>query len=149
MTYYPYNSIILREYLQCINGRDTVNEAADHTERMIYLRQQKCSWLAALLAVSVFCVSCPISFAAEGDMGRFKKQQTYTQQVFTDISPDAWYYQEVANLYCFGLTGGVGDNQFAPDGLVSIAEVITYACRIHSLYYDIPIADTVGSGEWY
>lgn len=99
------------------------------------MSRMKRSCLAVILASLMLCTVCTGVGTAAGNMSNFQKQLEYSPDIFLDISEDAWYYSEIANLYCYGLTSGVGNNQFSPDGLVSIAEVITYATRIHSTYY--------------
>ena len=50
---------------------------------------------------------------------------------FHDVSPDAWYADAVAFVYEEGIMGGVGGNQFNPQGNVSRAEVTALLFRMH------------------
>ncbi len=54
---------------------------------------------------------------------------------FVDVHADDWFYPHVATLYSIGLTNGKGDTaHFAPTHEITVAEVITMAARLRSLY---------------
>ncbi|MBR3704640.1 MAG: S-layer homology domain-containing protein [Oscillospiraceae bacterium] len=54
---------------------------------------------------------------------------------FIDVSADDWFYPNVAALYSLGLTNGKGDAaHFAPGSEVTLAEAVTMAARLRSLY---------------
>lgn len=72
---------------------------------------------------------------------------------FADVKASDWFYEDVRTLYELGLARGKGD-RFDPNGELTVAEVITMASRLRSLYetggsesghdeYDI------GVGAWY
>ena len=47
---------------------------------------------------------------------------THTPEInnnFTDISPNAYYYESIETAKALGITSGVGDNQFNPTGYIS------------------------------
>ena|GEM_PF-3283423 len=73
-----------------------------------------------------------------GSMSNFAKIRIYTPGMFNDVNEDAWYgyndMQVVANAYEYGLMSGNPDNTFNPAGNMSLAEAITVAARIHSIY---------------
>ena len=60
--------------------------------------------------------------------------RTYQGQ-FTDVAPTDWYYENVAALYALGLTDGQGSGDtFAPAANITLAEAVTMAARLRSLY---------------
>lgn len=82
----------------------------------------------------------------------FAPMEAYTGQ-FADVKTSDWFYEDVRTLYELGLARGKGD-LFDPNGELTVAEVITMASRLRSLYetgssesghdeYDI------GVGAWY
>ena len=77
----------------------------------------------------------------------FTKSQTYAEGMFTDVPVTEWYASEVKSTYELGLMNGVGENLFAPEGNVTVAEAITMASRANALYLGQSIAPA--DGEWY
>lgn len=79
----------------------------------------------------------------------FPKQRTYAQGYFADVYSNQWFTTSVAAAYEFGLMQGKSNRVFDPYGSVTLAEAITMACRIHSIYTkgyeDIPQSE----GAWY
>lgn len=66
--------------------------------------------------------------------GGFVPARSYTGQ-FGDISPSDWYYEAVKSLYELGLTEGKGaGDRFDPGGQVTVAEIVTMAARLRSLW---------------
>lgn len=65
---------------------------------------------------------------------KFPKVATYKQGQFYDVATSKWYVQNVASAVEFGLMKGQASNAFAPEGNVTVAEAITMAARIHSIY---------------
>lgn len=64
----------------------------------------------------------------------FPSQKDYSDQ-FVDVRPSDWFYSNVASLYSLGLTNGQGDAaHFAPASNMTVAEVVTMAARLRSLY---------------
>ena len=60
--------------------------------------------------------------------------RTYSGQ-FTDVQPTDWYYNNVVALYELGLTDGQGSNdQYVPGAAITLAEAVTMAARLRSLY---------------
>lgn len=64
----------------------------------------------------------------------FPKTATYTQGQFRDVASNQWFSKDVANAVTLGLMKGNGDGTFAPTQNVTLAETITMAARIHSIY---------------
>lgn len=64
----------------------------------------------------------------------FPPSTVYTGQ-FTDIAPDDWFYENVTALYTFGLTNGKNSlSTYVPDSDTTVAEILTMAARLRSLY---------------
>ena len=78
----------------------------------------------------------------------FSKQTTYTQGQFTDVPPEQWFTSSVADAFAFGLMKGKSATSFVPYGDVTVAEAITMAARIHSIY-TTGSENFVASGQWY
>lgn len=49
---------------------------------------------------------------------------------FTDVSPDAWYYDAVVECARKGIIHGVGGGKFEPDGNLTYAQLATIVCNI-------------------
>ena len=64
----------------------------------------------------------------------FEKTVSYTQDQFSDVPANQWYTDSVASAFELGLMNGKGNKSFDPFGDVTIAEAITMAARIHSIY---------------
>ena len=71
-------------------------------------------------------------------MANFVQANSYTVGLFKDINENAWYGfnqgKDIANAYEYGLMKGNVDNTFNPTGNISVAEAITVAARVHSIY---------------
>ncbi|MCL2813164.1 MAG: S-layer homology domain-containing protein, partial [Oscillospiraceae bacterium] len=87
-----------------------------------------------------------------GSMSNFRKLRNYTPGMFTDVDEYSWYgyYQGkvICNAYEYGLMQGNSATTFNPTGNITIAEAITVAARVHSIYSTG--ADNFTPGEpWY
>ncbi len=89
------------------------------------------SFLCLALAVSLLT---GVSFAASG-MDNFKKTNSYQSGRFSDVSQNAWYESGLAAAYDFGLVNGVSDKSFGVGSHMTIAEAVTLAARLHSIYH--------------
>ena len=87
--------------------------------------------LAFVLSITVLPTAI---FAAEGSMDNFRQSQSYTEGQFKDVASDAWYAGSVKKAYELGLVKGSSATSFSPSGTMTLAEVITLACRLHSIY---------------
>ena len=101
----------------------------------------------ALVVILVFCLSS-IALAAEEGLSNFTRINDYPDGRFADVPAGVWYAESVKDAFELGLVKGVSDSSFSPAGSVTIAETITLACRIHSIYYTGE-ADFVQSIPWY
>lgn len=69
---------------------------------------------------------------------------------FSDVKTKDWFYSSVVSAYELGLMKGTGKGVFSPDSNVTIAQTVTLAARIHSIYHtgsdDFPSYD---GGKWF
>ena len=74
----------------------------------------------------------------KSSMDNFKKVKSYTRGQFKDIDETLWYgfdqLKVIAGAYEYDLMKGTGDTTFEPNGNITIAEAITMAVRVHSIY---------------
>ncbi len=80
-------------------------------------------------------------------LGNFKKIFDY--QNFADIRTNEWYYPNIETISKLGLMNGKSDNKFDPYGKITIAEAVTMAARIHSLYYTGSVISPEAGETWY
>jgi len=75
---------------------------------------------------------------ATGSTANFLQKNTYTPGMFTDVNENQWYgyygQKVIANAYEYGLMSGYPDNTFKPMGNITLAEAITVAARVRSIY---------------
>ena len=88
-------------------------------------------FLAVMLCLSAFPAA---GLAAGTGLENFVKAKSY-EDGFSDVAVQDWFYENVATAYELGLMVGKGENTFDPNGKVTVAEAITIAARIHSIYY--------------
>lgn len=74
-----------------------------------------------------------------------------SNQIFTDVTLDAWYYDAVNYAYTNGIMSGTGNNKFAPETVTSRSMVVQILYNISgkpsvsgsSMFADAP------AGQWY
>lgn len=88
-----------------------------------------CLLLTLCMIVGMFSVG---TMAAGLD--NFTQANTYEAGQFTDVAADAWYAANVQSAYEFGLMKGNSGTTFNPEGNVTVAETITVAARLHTIY---------------
>lgn len=102
--------------------------------------------LAALCTVLILTVSlAPAGSAANSGMGNFREVGVYPG--FSDVPEDVWYTNDVKQACRLGLMGGKGNGLFDPDGNLTLAEAVTIAARIHSIYHGKVF--NPGGNPWY
>lgn len=102
--------------------------------------------LCFALAIIALCgISATTALA---DMSNFTPKQEYSEEIFTDVKSDAWYYENIAELYRYGLVNGVGEHSFAPEDNISLASLLALACRIHACYTGQNSPQN-GENSWY
>lgn len=90
----------------------------------------------------------PQEEAATGSMENFSHARVYQNGIFSDVERGAWYEDGIASAYSLGLMSGTGDGKFNVTGMVTIAEALTMASRIHAAYYGNE-DELQPVGEWY
>lgn len=85
----------------------------------------------------------------DGLLEAFSKTKTYNDTLFTDVDKNQWYVENVSLVYETGLMEGKGKGIFAPSGNITLAEAVTVAARIYSIYHNEPINTSASSGLWY
>lgn len=86
--------------------------------------------------------------SSSAGLHNFKETKTYRNN-FKDVSTSAWYYENVRKAYNYGLMQGVSPNSFGVAGNITIAEAVTMACRLHSIYYTGAESFTQTGSVWY
>jgi len=85
-------------------------------------------------------------------MSNFIKIRTYTRGQFTDVDETLWYgfdqLKVIAGAYEHGLMEGNNSTSFNPAGNITVAEAITIAVRVHSIYTTGKAVAPV-SDPWY
>lgn len=93
--------------------------------------------------------SVPAPSAEKADtLSPFARTRSYDGR-FTDVDASAWYHDAVAALYEYGLTEGVSSSAYAPEGSVTIAELVTFAARLHALERGAAIPTAAAGEAWY
>ena len=75
------------------------------------------------------------SSSVTAGLNNFKPVNAYSDSTFWDVASGAWYAGNVASAYRFGLMNGRAAGRFSPGDNVTLAEAVTLAARIHSIYY--------------
>ena len=101
----------------------------------------------SILMSTVMILSLTTVLAQTG-MQAFEKTREYIDGTFTDIGQSDWYYSDVVSAYCYGLAQGKSENSFDPQGQVTIAEAVTFAVRVHSIYHDKQV-ENITDDPWY
>ncbi|MCQ2405842.1 MAG: S-layer homology domain-containing protein [Oscillospiraceae bacterium] len=83
-----------------------------------------------------------------GSMDNFVISSPYDGR-FLDVSENDWFYDNVSLSFGCGLIKGSSEHEFSPGGNVTIAEAITLASRLHSIYYTGSEGFAEVSGPWY
>jgi len=90
--------------------------------------------------------------AATGSINNFTPINTYESEQFTDVNENAWYgfnnQKVVGSAFRYGLMKGNSATTFNPTGNITIAEAITMAARVHSIY-SIGKDEFVQGNPWY
>ena len=99
----------------------------------------------SLLLIMSLLLSGMTAFAA---LDNFSIVAMYYDGLFTDVSSSAWYAPNVKTAYMYDLVKGGANNKFDPTGNMTVAQAITLAARIHSIYHTGSANFTQGS-PWY
>lgn len=107
--------------------------------------------LLVFLILSLVCVFNPYAYATNADgegVSNFSRVNEYIPGQFSDVNPNDWYAENVREAYERNLVKGSSPNTFNPKGNITIAEVITIASRLHSIYYSAA-QEFPESSPWY
>lgn len=98
-------------------------------------------------ALLLGCLALPAA-AAESGFANFQKTAEYAAGQFPDVAEGEWYTESVAAVYELGLMKGNADGSFNVTGSISLAETVTLAARLHSIYYT-GAAEFSAGDPWY
>lgn len=102
---------------------------------------------ALLLTLVLVFAMIPASASAAG-LDNFQKVHAYSDQ-FTDVSYGQWYASNVKIAYEYGLVKGTSETKFSPGNHITIAQTITLAARLHSIYHTGTDDFTHTGDKWY
>ena len=105
----------------------------------------KKSRLLTLVTV-IAALLCSTVFASDGE-NVFAKSKKYENN-FNDVAETSWYAGSVASVYELGLMEGVKADTFDTESEMSVAQAITIAARLHSIYGGTEIPEVEG-GRWF
>lgn len=94
-----------------------------------------CAILLATLSVCAFASS-------------FEKSKVY-ENSFNDVEEGKWYADSIKDVYELGLMEGVSKDKFDIDSEMNVAQGITIACRLHSIYNELEIPEKKDGANWY
>ncbi len=106
--------------------------------------------LALLVTVMmIFTIIPQLAFAEEqASFDNFKAVQTYTDGQFTDVKNTDWFSENLKSVYEFALMVGRSETEFAPEENMTVAEAMTIAARLNSIY-KTGKADFTEGEPWY
>ena len=78
--------------------------------------------------------ACTFTVTADSAEVHFDSVNEYTDGQFDDVSDVHWFSSYVAEVYERGLMKGSSATTFNPNGNLTVAEAVTMAARIHSIY---------------
>lgn len=88
-------------------------------------------------------------FATFPGFENFVRSKEFRREIFRDVKPKDWFYENVKSVYEYGLMEGKGESIFDPQKNITLGETITVAARLHSIYHfgqgDFPR----GQSPWY
>ncbi|WP_324824486.1 S-layer homology domain-containing protein [Sinanaerobacter sp. ZZT-01] len=112
-----------------------------HLHRKIYILSA--AFLLFMSLMTHFCYA-----DNQNGLSYFTKKYEYEEDTFHDISKE-WVKNALKSSYELGLINGKGKGNFDPNGFVTVAEAISFACRINNIYYgEGGEIDSLGS-KWY
>ncbi len=78
----------------------------------------------------------------------FKAVRTYENQ-FADVTADKWFYAYVKIAYEYALANGTSAAAFSPDNKFTVAQALTAAANIHTVYYGKSVPAAAAGEAWY
>lgn len=123
---------------------DAVNQAATFSIDYVYVTNTLPETYDIITKTSKGTAS------SDGKTTYFPKQKDFSGNEFSDVSKNEWYYGSVESAYELGFMNGTGEGFFSPEGNMTVAEGVTIASRVHSIYEnDGEAFEQVSDGEWY
>ena len=104
--------------------------------------------LIIFIISAVFVFAPGLALADNAGLDNFTKTKNYYSTTFRDVSSTAWYADNVETAYELGLVYGTSSNTYSPNSRFTIAEAITLASRMHSIYHTGSCNIAKGS-PWY
>lgn len=84
-----------------------------------------------------------------GSLSNFKTVNSYYSGLFSDVAASDWFDENVERAYELGLMKGISDTSFDPNAYITVAQAVTLAARLHSIYHT-GSENFVQSGKnWY
>ena len=83
-----------------------------------------------------------------GVTSKFTKLRDYTD-AFVDVTTDKWFYDYVKTAYEFKLANGTSETKFSPDSKFTVAQAITAAANIHTVYTGKTVRAAESGEAWY
>ena len=87
--------------------------------------------LVLLLSLIICASMIPAVFATNSSLNNFKPVNNYNNK-FNDA--EGWYKNDIINAFILGIVKGNTDTTYNPGGDITVAETLTIAARIHSIY---------------
>lgn len=97
-------------------------------------------WTAAIRIVSTSAVEIPLKL--EGAV-----EEKPAEVSFADVADSDWFQPYVVKIVGAGWMSGMGENQFGPNGSLTIAQVLVMAAKINASTSGKEIAEA--EGAWY
>lgn len=98
------------------------------------------------LMIAAFAAAASLSVLAE--QKEFSKTRDYNNN-FSDVRSTDWFGSNVADVYEYGLMDGVAADKFDTESTLTVAQGITVAARLHSLYNEKQIDEAENAQNWY
>ena len=89
--------------------------------------------LCLLLCVSMV-FGLGVTARADADFSAFRPVRSYTDGMFSDVTADDWYAENVKRVYELGLMNGATADCFDTESPLTLTEVIAAAARLHRIY---------------
>lgn len=86
--------------------------------------------------------------AKTGALDNFKKLRDYENN-FADVGKNEWFYDYVKSGYEYKLVNGKSDTKFDPTGNITVAEAITLATNLRTIYYGERLIENSDDNDWY
>ncbi len=68
---------------------------------------------------------------------------------FTDVTKNHWFYSFVEKAYRMALANGTSQTKFSPDNTFTVAQALTAAANIHTVYNSTKVRAAVAGEKWY